>query len=36
MNSSTAPVLTAAQRAWVAAIATTITLLSVIVLGFAG
>lgn len=36
MNSTAAPALSATQRAWVAAIATTITLLSVIVLGLAG
>lgn len=36
MNSSIAPALTATQRTWVTAIATTITLLAVIVLGFAG
>lgn len=36
MNSSIAPALSAAQRAWVTVIATTLTLLSVIVLGFAG
>ncbi|GAA1963713.1 hypothetical protein GCM10009754_39110 [Amycolatopsis minnesotensis] len=36
MNSTTAPALTSAQRAWVTFLATTITLLSVIVLGIAG
>lgn len=36
MNSTNAPVLTSAQRAWVTFIATSITLLSVIVLGIAG
>lgn len=34
MNTSTA--LSATQRTWIAAIATTITLLAVIALGFAG
>jgi hypothetical protein len=32
---STAPALSATQRAWVSAIATTVTLLTVILLGFA-